>query len=78
MGIDHHLSAGVTLGYARGSTTRQFLERQLDALTTAAPETSAYSRLLKVGGASPCEIATKIAPPMTSLHCYVATSDQAV
>lgn len=63
MGIDHHLSAGVTLGYARGSTTRQSPERQLDALTTAAPETSEYSRLLKVRGASPGEIATKIAPP---------------
>ncbi|MEV4250279.1 hypothetical protein AB0J63_43605 [Streptosporangium canum] len=78
MGIDHHLSAGVTLGYARGSTTRQSLERQLDALTTAAPETSECSRLLKVGGASHGEVSTEIAPLRTSLHCYVAASDQAV
>ncbi|GAA3522953.1 hypothetical protein FHR32_007806 [Streptosporangium album] len=78
MGTDHHLSAGVTLGYARGSTTRQSLERQLDALTAATPQTSEYSRLLKVGGAFLGKIATKTGTPRTSLHCYLATSDQAV
>jgi DNA invertase Pin-like site-specific DNA recombinase len=37
MGTDHlgHPGAGVTLGYARVSTTKQSLERQLHALATA-------------------------------------------